>query len=108
MRIPRRVSEMIESYRRYGENDPAFLSLAEECVRRKKKEAASAAKQELLDKWRREVRKCIADQGARDDMVDDCYYWFSSRFEEGLDPMQAARAAIEARIDPALAEGGRS
>lgn len=97
------VFEMIESHRRHGEGDPAFMRLAEECLQRKEEETAAAARGERLDLWLREVRHSLRDQGSRAGMTDDCYYWFSGRFDEGMEPEQAALAAIEAKIDPILA-----
>lgn len=96
--------EMIESFHRHGEGDPAFMSLAEECLQRKANEDAAEARGAAFEKWLKDVQVCISDLGARGGMVEDRYYWFSDRFDEGMEPLQAARAAIEEGIDPALAE----
>lgn len=96
------VFEMMNSYRQHGESDPAFMALAEECRQRQEEEQAAAEQSERLEDWCRDVQHALRQSGGRAGMVDDCYSWFSARFDAGDEPEHAARAAIEAKIDPAL------
>lgn len=92
--------DMMASYRRYGERDPAFMALAEECSQRLEEEQASADRNERLEDWCRDAERALRQLGGRPGIVDDCYSWFGARFDAGDEPQDAARAAIAAKIDP--------
>lgn len=96
--------DMMASYRRHGERDPAFMALVDECRQRQEEEQAAADRSERLEEWCRDVQSALRQLGSRAGMVDDCYSWFGTRFDAGDEPEDTARAAIAAKIDPALKE----
>lgn len=99
--------DMMASFRRHGESDPAFMALVDECRQRLEEEQAAADRNERLEDWCRDAERALRQLGGRPGMVDDCYTWFSARFDAGDEPEDAARSAIAARIDPALEENHR-
>lgn len=94
--------EMIASYRRHGENDPAFMSLADECRKRLEEEQAAAERSERLDEWCRDAQREIRRLGGKAGIVDDRYNWFVDRFDAGDEPEAAARLAVEIKLSVEL------
>lgn len=92
------VLEMLSSYRLQGENDPAFMTLAEECRARLEEEAAAAKRADEFEIWLRQVRSELGTVGLSRDLADDRYDWFEGRFDAGLTPGDAAKEAARTNL----------
>lgn len=84
--------EMVTHYRKVGENDPAFMRLAEEVLDRLAEEQSAAAREDKFDEWLRAVRHELRGAGKPPTLADDRYEWFSGRFDAEDSPEIAARA----------------
>lgn len=85
--------DMMLSYRRNGERDKAFMTLADECKARLTEEAASKKRSDDLDNWLLDTGRALRAVGMRADLVDDRYNWFVREFDAGVEPEVAARKA---------------
>lgn len=82
--------EMLGQYRRHGQNDPAFMTLVQECLQQLDDERAAEAREQLLGTWCREVKAELRKLGLDAGEVDDRYAWFEDKFDAGCSPAQAA------------------
>lgn len=88
--------DMILQYRNTGENDCAFMDLAEAVRSRVAEERRAAERAERFEEWCREVASILRLNGSipgrrASDVVDDHYDWLDSRF----DKLSADDAAAE-------------
>lgn len=83
--------EMLRHYWQFGENDDAFMSLAQEVLARHEEEQRAAARAEAFDRWSTEVRSALKRAGRKD--AEDLIERFDGRLEEQFD---AGTAATEA------------
>lgn len=91
--------EMMRAYHLNGENDQAFMALAEECVARHREEQAAAKREDDLESWRKETSQALRTVGLRPDLVDDRYNWFEKQFDAGLNPDDTAQKAKVENIE---------
>lgn len=85
-------SEMIASYHANGENDAAFMALADEVRARKDQEIAAEKRQAELDDWCDDVKYELRQIGRKSSELDDRYEWFAKLFDEGKTPIEAVTA----------------
>lgn len=86
---------MMAHFRKHGENDPAFMSLADAIRERMDEERTAAEREERLEEWCRRARIALRDRGLRPDLVEDQYSWFERQFDSGKTPQEAAALAFE-------------
>jgi len=84
---------MLSAYRMHGENDRAFMYLAEECRARLEQERAAVKRADNLERWMREARCALRRLGLNPDLTESCDSWFEKRFDEGMEPSAAANQA---------------
>lgn len=87
-------AEMTAHYHRHGENDPAFMALANEVWKRQAEEKAAKDREEKLEKWCSTVKSELRIHGRKSGDLDDHYSWFEGQFNSGM----AAAGAVEAFI----------
>jgi hypothetical protein len=83
-------TEMVSTYHRLGEADPAFMALAEEVKDRIADEARAADKEAEFREWLDDATDCLREQGKHADLATDRYTWFWGRFNAGDTPESAA------------------
>lgn len=88
------AQELIAWYHHYGENDPDFMDTCRDCEAMALEAKRQAEQQKAYDDWERLVNRELGARGKNSDLTFDNYEWFSSRFEQGLTPAQAAELAI--------------
>lgn len=84
--------EMVTHYRKVGENDPAFMQLADEVRGRLAEEQSAAEREEKFEEWLRDAKHGLRAAGKPSTLAEDRYEWFSGRFDAGDSPETAARA----------------
>lgn len=87
--------EMVEYYAQHGENDAAFMSLAQECIEMRKAEAQAEVREERLTAWMRELKLALMNLGQAPGEADDHYSWFEGQFDLGISPDAAAVAFVD-------------
>ena len=87
-------NDMVTGYRQNGENDPAFMALAKDVIRRQEEEATAAERAEHLEDWCSAVKSELRAHGKKSGELDDHYSWFEGQFDIGM----AAADAVEAFI----------
>lgn len=85
--------QMMAHYRKHGERDPAFMSLADKIRERLNEEQAALERDEHFEEWCRRARVALRDQGMRPGLVDDQYDWFERQFDAGKTPEEASSLA---------------
>lgn len=88
-------SEMIKSYHENGENDPAFMALANEVRAMLEREVAAEERREALEDWLNDVKHELREIGQKSHEAEDRYEWFAQRFDDGKSPSDAAREFAE-------------
>lgn len=88
----RAFRDMVDHYHSQGENDPAFMRLADECVARAEKEAAARQRAERLKVWTLDTRWALKQLDLDVGVVEDHSSWFKQRFDAGESPELAAAA----------------
>lgn len=86
---------MMSHYRKYGERDVAFMSLAEKIRERLAEEQAALERNDLFEEWCRHARVALRDRGMRAGLVDDQYDWFERQFDAGKTPEEACSVASD-------------
>lgn len=89
------MAQFRNHFRKYGEHDPAFLSLVEEIRERMEEEQAAVEREKRFEEWYRRARIALRDRGLRSDLIDDQYNWFERQFDAGRTPEEAASQASE-------------
>lgn len=89
---------MVEHYRAFGENDQAFMALAEEIQLRMADEKAAENRAAAMEDWQRQMlgHSTIGRQAARY-AIDDFYSWLEGQFDAGMEPSDAMRA-LESKV----------
>ena len=88
-------SEMLESYRDNGEDDPAFMALADEARAMVEREAAANDRYEALEDWLKDVKRSLREIGQKSHEAENYYEWFAKRFDDGKAPSDAAKEFSE-------------
>lgn len=94
------VVEMMEHFRRNGENDPAFQQLVKEVQERVDAEQKAADRSLRFEDWCTATKRELRRLGKSVDLIDDKYNWFETQFDAGMSPASAA-ADCEPIITPA-------
>lgn len=89
--------QMVDHYRRVGENDPALHTLVSDIEARCEEERSAEERSDRLYAWNAEARGHLRTLGRPSDVVDDRYDWFEHRFDLGRTPVEAVAefAALE-------------
>lgn len=93
------VLAMIQSYRKHGEGDPAFMALAKECIARVEEEQAAAERSKRWEDWCEDAQFEVKKAGGRAWYVDDHYNWFERQFNSGMAAEAAAALALSSNLD---------
>lgn len=91
--------EMLTHYRRHGETDLAFMTLAKDCLEMLEEERTAKEREERWTAWSNEAKGELRKLGLDHYLLDDRYGFFEGRFDAGDTP---AAAALEAKKLPPL------
>lgn len=88
--------ELLAWYRKYGENDPDFMSIGATAEGMALEEIRRAERQKAYGEWEQTLIRALGKDG--ESLATDNYEWFLALFDKGLPPNQAAEEALAAGL----------